>query len=144
MTIGMEICAGRPEATLHMKPASISHVEEQPSPSRTLPSSQASSAKTMPSPHCEVQGPCEQSGSASQNGLQPSPRSVLPSSHCSDPSATPSPQTVASHGSPGTSQWKLGSRLQRSSQPSPDRASHLPWVQSPSSTQALPSPHCLP
>src|SRR5690606_11773733 len=70
--------------------------------------------------------------------------SVLRAPHSSDPSATPSPQTVASHGSPGTSQWKLGSRLQRSSQPSPDRASHLPWVQSPSSTQALPSPHCLP
>jgi hypothetical protein len=70
--------------------------EEQPSPSRVLPSSQSSLSpgKMSPSPHAETQAPMLQFGSTSQNGPQPSPTISLPSSQGSSPSFTPLPQTV--------------------------------------------------
>src|SRR5262245_52722523 len=78
---------------VHVKPPSILQVEEQPSPSLLLPSSQ-SSLSTSPSPQRDVHAPAEQSGSAWQSLEQPSNGTSLPSSHTSAPSVFPSPQVV--------------------------------------------------
>jgi hypothetical protein len=85
-----------PTISLQSKPSSISQMEEQPSPSVVLPSSQSSMSlgRMSPSPHAETHGPALQLGSTSQNGLQPSPMSSLPSSQGSSPSLSPSLQSV--------------------------------------------------
>lgn len=59
----------------------------------SFPSSHPSS-RTTPSPHCEMQEPSEQSGSAWQSVEQPSNGVRLPSSQLSAPSWTSSPQVV--------------------------------------------------
>ena len=41
---------GAPMTSVHLKPVSILHVDEQPSPSRVFPSSQASPVLTTPLP----------------------------------------------------------------------------------------------
>jgi hypothetical protein len=71
--IGRSSVAGRSAVTtMHWKPASSAHVEEQPSPLRLLPSSQASLGNLRPSPHTAVQVPFAQTGSTVQVGEQPS------------------------------------------------------------------------
>src|SRR6187551_55748 len=67
------------------KPASIRHVDPQPSPFVVLPSSH-SSAINRPSPHLELQASPLQDGSAWQLAEQPSKGSWLPSSQVSAPS----------------------------------------------------------
>ena len=59
---------------LHMKPASIWQVDEQPSPSTLLPSSQTSGGTSTPSPQLETQAPLAlvQLGSLWQSAEQPS------------------------------------------------------------------------
>src|ERR1044071_6654004 len=81
---------------VQVNPFSIVHVDEQPSPSLLLPSSQ-SSLSTRPSPQRDVHAPAEQSGSAWQSFEQPSNGVWLPSSHTSAPSALPSPHVVGVH-----------------------------------------------
>ena len=81
----------------HMKPLSVLQSCEQPSPSRALPSSHASGASFMPSPHFERQDPDVQSGSNVHPAEQPSPSIALPSSQASAPSFLLSPQTVLWH-----------------------------------------------
>jgi len=96
--------------------ASITHPNVHPSLFSTFPSSQASEACFLPSPHCAVQAvlsafgdvppaqtvhvsavvvvPPEQAESASisQTELHPSPSAVFPSSHSSEECSLPSPQ----------------------------------------------------
>src|SRR6187551_2469737 len=80
---------------VQVKPASAWHVDEQPSPSRKLPSSHCS-LSTMPSPQFEAQPVVPgHTGSSWQLAEQPSYGSLLPSSQLSAPSFTLSPQTVA-------------------------------------------------
>src|SRR6188768_330766 len=75
----------------HSKPGSSWHLDEQPSPSSALPSSQASSM-IRPSPQYEVHEAPLQSGSDWQLAEQPSSGMALPSSQPSAPSSTLSPQ----------------------------------------------------
>src|SRR5882724_10841130 len=91
-------------ACVHLYPSSILQVEEQPSPSLVLPSSQSSSLNLMPSPHGDVHAPESQFGSSWQSGVQPSPRSWFPSSQRSLPSFFPSPHVVFVHAFPGSVQ----------------------------------------
>ena len=77
-----------------VKPASTWQLCEQPSPSRMLPSSQASS-NTKPSPHSELQVPLLQSSSVWQVAEQPSRDFSLPSSQLSPGSRVPLPQLVS-------------------------------------------------
>src|SRR5262245_19086433 len=93
---------------------------EQPSPSRTLPSSHSSAPSTMPSPHFELQAaPVVQAGSAWHVGEQPSNGTELPSSQLSAPSALPSPHLTVVHllGAP-SHLWPSSTR-HLESQPSP-------------------------
>src|SRR5262245_10210394 len=112
---------------VHMKPASNMQADEQPSPSFVLPSSHSSSS-TRPSPHCEVQGPPLQLGSAWQVFEQPSRGMSLPSSPTSAPSFLPSPQVVGVHTLGMPSHLNPSSSLQRLEQPSPSAV--LPSSQS--------------
>src|SRR5690242_425636 len=86
---------------VHVKPGSILHSDEQPSPLTVLPSSHSflSPGSSRPLPHTVLHAPPPggHTGSRRQSGEQPSPVTVLPSSHCSEPSALPFPQTVAVH-----------------------------------------------
>src|SRR5688500_13112386 len=99
-------------------PSSTTHALEQPSPSRTLPSSH-SSPSTMPSPHLEAQAPVAQLGSERQLGPQPSNGSVLPSSQLSAPSGLPSPQVVGEQALGAPLHLKPFSMRHLASQPSP-------------------------
>ena len=83
---------------LHVNPASMVQVDEQPSPDRLLPSSHCSPVSRMPSPHLPVHAPDPaQAGSTWQVDEQPSNGTVLPSSQPSAPSFLPSPQVVWWH-----------------------------------------------
>jgi hypothetical protein len=101
------------------KPVSRVHVEEQPSPSTRLPSSQSSSM-SKPSPQSEVQDRPSQLGSFRQIGEQPSNGVVLPSSHDSAPSCTPLPQMASVHTLGAPSHFLPSSTRQRAEQPSPE------------------------
>src|SRR5262245_11638134 len=86
---------------VQVKPGSIVHVAEQPSPPTVLPSSHSflSPGNSRPLPHTVLHGPPPggHTGSRRQSGEHPSPVTVLPSSHCSEPSCLPLPQVVAAH-----------------------------------------------
>src|SRR5450432_1412904 len=124
-------------ASAHMKPGSILHLSEQPSPLRVLPSSH-SSPMTRPSPQSDTHAPALQLGSVWQTALQPSYGSALPSSQLSAPSFLPSPQTVGVHTLGVPSHLKPSSSVQRAEQPSPGVV--LPSSQN-SGSVVTPSPH---
>src|SRR5262245_35326199 len=90
---GMQHALGAP---VQVKPCSIWQVALHPSAPAMLPSSQASEAATIPSPHTAVHTlgdpPQEKPVSIWQTLLQPSPSAPLPSSHPSEPATAPSPQ----------------------------------------------------
>jgi len=75
-SVGNKMINARME-TVHEKPASCWQSCEQPSPSVVFPSSQASGASFMPSPHWLVQVPVLQSGSSVHVDEQPSPSITL-------------------------------------------------------------------
>jgi hypothetical protein len=120
-------------------PGSILQPAEQPSPSRLLPSSQASPS-TMPSPHREVQPPLVQEGSLWQSAEQPSQGRALPSSQLSAPSTTLSPQTVGEQALGLPEHLKPISTLQVAEHPSPSLvlpSSHSSgWTTTPSPQRA--------
>src|SRR6187431_1609649 len=103
---------------LQVNPVSFVHVEEQPSPSMVLPSSQ-SSLISRPSPHSDLQGAVAQFGSRRQSVEQPSNGVVLPSSQLSAPSTLPLPQVAFVHTLGAPSHFLPSSTRQRSEQPSP-------------------------
>jgi len=88
-------------AAWHRKPGSSLQVGEQPSSGVVLPSSHASAAAMMPSPHLGVHGlpgtrHCQPASTLWQSAEHPSPPVVLPSSQPSLAVAVPFPQR--SHG----------------------------------------------
>src|SRR6187399_2933543 len=122
------------------------HVEEQPSPSALLPSSQSSLIR-RPSPQLDVQDSPEQFGSFWQSEEQPSNGSLLPSSHPSEPSTMPLPHSAGVQTLGWPSHFIPSSILQRSEQPSPgvrlpssqrSLAATMPSPQRAISRQALP------
>ena len=96
----------------------------QPSPPKTLPSSQDSSPSRAPSPQTvgwqatAGVGQAEP-GSTRHASLQPSPGMSLPSSQVSPPITMPSPQ-IGIQRAPIAGQIQPGSILQSAEQPSPD------------------------
>src|SRR5688500_18923000 len=101
-------------ASMQVKPASSTHIAEQPSPETALPSSHASPMSTLPSPQTEAHAcvpvASRHAGSFVHVFEQPRAASIaspvkrpftlpvvasLPSSHDSPASTTPLPQTEA-------------------------------------------------
>lgn len=85
---------------MQVYPSSVSHCEDQPSPSKMFPSSQSKELEDeiMPSPQIIIQISGEFDDPPTQlypssvvhDELQPSPETVLPSSHCAE-NLIPSP-----------------------------------------------------
>src|SRR3954469_15513989 len=105
-------------ACVQVKPCSTVQIEEQPSPSTVLPSSQ-SSLISRPSPQPDVQDSPLQSGSRRQSAEQPSNGALLPSSQLSAPSTTPLPHLASVHTLGIPEHFFPISTRQRSEQPSP-------------------------
>lgn len=112
----------------HWNPSSRVQVALQPSPLRSLPSSQSSMPTRNPSPHRAARHATPGRGHAHpisnvQVALHPSPWVVLRSSHCSDPPMRPSPHTaVVRQGIPGCGQTQsVSTRWQSARHPSPER-----------------------
>jgi hypothetical protein len=122
---------------LQVKPFSSSHVDEQPSPSKVLPSSQPS-LMTMPSPHSDVHDCPWQLGSRRHKEEQPSNGMLLPSSQLSAPSTMALPHCASEQTLGEPSHFFPSSILHRSEQPSP--AVVLPSSQR-SLAATTPSPH---
>src|ERR1041385_2599147 len=106
-------------SSVHVKPGSRVHVDEQPSPSTEFPSSQ-SSLILRPSPQSDVQDSPSQFGSRRQRDEQPSNGTVLPSSQLSAPSTMPLPHSASVHTLGCPSHFFPSSMRQRSEQPSPE------------------------
>jgi hypothetical protein len=120
-----------------VNPFSMVQVAEQPSPSKLLPSSQAS-LMTSPSPQSEVQDSAWQFGSRKHKDEQPSNGAELPSSQLSAPSTMELPHSASEQTLGEPSHFLPSSILQRSEQPSPGAV--LPSSQR-SLDATTPSPH---